>query len=60
MCSCPIRLQDSLIINIWNKTRSILDFLHRDSYQRKIASKSPTVGWKVNYQEMNLVSPGLV
>ena len=37
MCFCPIRLKDSVIINISGKKR--------DSCQRKIASKSTTVGW---------------
>ena len=42
MLSFPIRLQDSLIINIFG--RKVLDFLHSDIYQRKVASTSTAVG----------------
>ena len=46
MCYCPVRLQDSLIIEYRSKeTISALDFLHIDSFQRKIVSQSITVGW---------------
>ena len=41
MLSFPIRLQDSLAINI--SGRKILDFLHRVVYQRKIASKNTAI-----------------
>ena len=44
MCSCAERLQDSLIIKPLNKANIVLDVLHRDRYQRKIASKSATFG----------------
>ena len=27
------------------ETINVLDFLHKDSYQREIVSKSSTVGW---------------
>ena len=30
---------------LWKGTDGVLDFLHRDSYKRKKASKSFTIGW---------------
>ena len=42
MFSFLIRLQDSLISNI--SGRKVLEFLHRDIYQKKIASKNTAVG----------------
>ena len=42
MLSIPIRLEDSLAINI--SRRKILDFLLRVIYQRKIASKNTAIG----------------
>ena len=45
MCSCPIRLQDSVHQYLWKETLNVLDFLYRDVYHGKIASKCATVGW---------------
>ena len=44
MCSCATRYQDSSIINI-SLIISILDLLHRNSYQTKMRFKNTTVGW---------------
>ena len=45
MLSHPIKLQNPLIINIsWKETNNVLNFLHKDSNQRKIACKINT-GW---------------
>ena len=44
MCSCPIRLQISLIINISGKKKNqCVGFLHRDSNQWKITCKTTAV-----------------
>ena len=43
ICYCQIRVQESLI-NLWNEMVDSFNFLHRDTYQRKIASKTTTVG----------------
>ena len=45
MCSCPIRLWVTLIISFSNETFNVIDFLHRDSYQRKIGCTTTTVDW---------------
>ena len=42
--SQPIRLQNSVIINFSGR-KQWLDFLRRDSYQGKKASKTTAVGW---------------
>ena len=45
MLSHPIKLQNPLITNIsWKETNNVLNFLHKDSNQRKIACKINT-GW---------------
>ena len=50
MCSHTIILQDSLF-NIISEKIKILDILHRDSNQGKIARETATAGW---------VWPGLI
>ena len=46
MCSCPIRLQNSLIVKISGRKESnVLDFLDRDTYQGKIECQTTTVSW---------------
>ena len=52
MCSSPIRLQDSLNINISERKQSLSSkiFSLRDSYQRKITCETAAVNW---------VSPGV-
>ena len=42
MHCCPVRLQGSLK---GKGTINVLDFLHRDLYQRKIVFKSTAVDW---------------
>ena len=43
--SHPIRLQDSLIINIWGKGFSdIVVFLHGESHQREVVSATTAFG----------------
>ena len=45
-CSCPIRLQNSLIINISRKNSiDILVFLYGNNHQGKVAPESITYGW---------------
>ena len=41
----PIRLQDSLIRNIWKEPIDIFDFLDEGNHQEKVASKATTIGW---------------
>ena len=44
MCSCPMGLQDSLIIKIPGGNNQSLHFLHGNSNQGKIACKTATTG----------------
>ena len=46
-CSCPIRLQDSLIIvqYLWKDSIDKLDFLHGDSHYGKVGTETITFCW---------------
>ena len=43
---CPIRLKLDLLsaIPFWEESIDIVDFLHEDNYQGKIASETTTLG----------------
>ena len=55
MASCashPIRFQDSLIINICGMNKVILDFLHGDSDQAKVAPGTTTFCLSVAFNQV--------